>query len=257
MLPTLRFVVKLIYHLCMWVTDVGISKYRVPFSIGEKVSRQVRALGAAVAHMRLPEESDASQIVQVLPCMQTAERRGPWSSCSILLSAQPFPSTAQAGKEDWLGLCKVLHKPLSSEYKYYVPAVGAYLVRFFLFFLYFNQFNAFKLGTKQSWECPLYYTMPGNENKRKKNFCTFCLCASFMLYSFSWCLLSSRNFAYYSSQENKGKRKELEFLEHPHELGFMLGFPIVCLILTATGERQGGFEQLLQSYLASKRQSQR
>lgn len=95
MLPTLRFVVKLIYHLCMWVTDVGISKYRVPFSIGEKVSRrQVRALGAAVAHMKLPEESDASHIVQVLPCMQTAERRGPWSSRSVLLSARLFPSTA-------------------------------------------------------------------------------------------------------------------------------------------------------------------
>lgn len=55
------------------------------------------------------------------------------------------------------------------------------------------------LGLSKAGNVLCTYTLPENENKRKMSFCTFCLCASFILYIFSWCLLSSRNFANYSS----------------------------------------------------------
>lgn len=67
-LPTLRFVVKLVCHLGVWVTDVGTQYAETPFlPWGEMSRRQERALRAAVVYRRLPEESDASKIAQVLP----------------------------------------------------------------------------------------------------------------------------------------------------------------------------------------------
>lgn len=119
-----------------------LCKCRLPLSPGGKMSRRyVRSLRAAAACTWLPDISDASQIAQVLPrclpfCLETAREEEPLElllhpPCLCALS----PAQPRAGKLDWFMLCKVLHKPLSSQCKYYASATYAHTWWGFLFFI--------------------------------------------------------------------------------------------------------------------------
>lgn len=208
MLPTLRFVMKLIYHLCMWWQMLG-SVNTDSLHCGESVKERgegswsscgthespwgIRSLSNCPG-VALPEgcreESDVFQIVQVLPCL-----KAPALSSYLHALSPAQPKLGRRTSSGFAKFCTNLFL-LSTNIMcllYMHTWWGSFYSCFILISSMHSSLELSKAGN------PLYYTMPGNENKRKMNFHTFCLCASFILYIFSWCLLCSRNFAYYNS----------------------------------------------------------
>lgn len=202
MLPALRFVVKLIYHItyaCLWQMLGSVNTDSLP-----PLGRKYQGDRGGFLEQRWPtwgslRNQRPLKLTRCCPAWGCREEGPLELPCSSSYLWALSPAQPRVKRRTDSGFAKFYTNLfLLSTNVRCLPYVHTWWGSFYSSLILISSLYS-NLGLSKTGNVLCIYTLPGNENKEKMSFCTFCLCASSILYIFSWCLLSLRNFAYYSS----------------------------------------------------------